>query len=121
MGFFQPNLLCFVLCYCFHVVRWGLSRRLDLILCLNGLILRQNGFLVIINDDFLEMGECRGNQIFFSATCPGQVASTCPEEFFTCPKIFCNCISFGQVANTTISDSKCNSNQTVVDEGSSDL
>ena len=26
--FFQPNSLCFVLCYGFHVVRWGLVRNL---------------------------------------------------------------------------------------------
>ena len=56
MGFFQPNLLCFVLCYGFHVVRWGLSSRLDLILCRNGLILRRNGFQVNVNDDFFEEG-----------------------------------------------------------------
>ena len=24
--FFQPNLLCFIICYDFHVVRWGLVR-----------------------------------------------------------------------------------------------
>ena len=66
----------------------------------------------------------RGDQIFFSATCPGQVASKNPlvlRNFLLVPKYFSNCISFGQVANTTISYSKCNSNQTVVDEGSSDL
>ena len=66
----------------------------------------------------------RGDQIFFSATCPGQVASKNPlvlRNFLLVPKYFSNCISFGQVANTTISDSKCNSNQTVVDEGSSDI
>ena len=67
---------------------------------------------------------CRGDQIFFSATCPGQVASKNPlvlRNFLLVPKCFSNCTSFGQVANTTISYSKCNSNQTVVDEGSSDL
>ena len=68
----------------------------------------------------------RGDQIFFSATCPGQVASKNPlvlRNFLFVPKYFSNCISFGQVVNTTISYSKCNSNQTVtvVDEGSSDL
>ena len=26
LEFFQPNLLCFVLCYGFRVVRWGLVR-----------------------------------------------------------------------------------------------
>ena len=56
MGIFQPNLLCFVLCYGFHVVRWGLSPRSDLILRQNGLILRRNGFQVITNDDFFEEG-----------------------------------------------------------------
>ena len=66
----------------------------------------------------------RGDQIFFSATCPGQVASKNPlvlRNFLLVPKYFSHCISFGQVVNTTISYSKCNSNQTVVDEGSSDL
>ena len=66
----------------------------------------------------------RGDQIFFSATCPGQVASKNPlvlMNFLLVPKYFSNYISLGQVANTTISYSKCNSNQTVVDEGSSDL
>ena len=66
----------------------------------------------------------RGDQIFFSATCPGQVASKNPlvlRNFLLVPKYFSNCTSFGQVANTTISYSKCNSNQTVVDEGSSNL
>ena len=33
---------------------------LDLIVSRNGLILRRNGFQVIINDDFLEEGECYG-------------------------------------------------------------
>ena len=51
-GTFFQNFLCFVLCYDFHVVRWGLDR--------NGLILRQNGFTVIINGDFLEEGEWCG-------------------------------------------------------------
>ena len=66
----------------------------------------------------------RGDQIFFSATCPGQVASKNPlvlRNFLLVPKYFSHCISFGQVVNTTISYSKCNSNQTVVDEGSSDI
>ena len=43
------------------------------------------------------------------------------RNFLLAPKYFSNCISFGQVANTTISYSKCNSNQTVVDEGNGDL
>ena len=46
--FFQPNLLCSVLCYGFHVVRCGLSPRLDLILRRNGLIVRRNGFQVMM-------------------------------------------------------------------------
>ena len=62
----------------------------------------------------------RGDQIFedqqdFSATCPGQVASKNPlvlRNFLLVPKYFSNCISFGQVANTTISYSECSSNQT---------
>ena len=37
-------------------VRWGLSPRLDLILCRNGLILRRNGFQLIMNEGFLEVG-----------------------------------------------------------------
>ena len=53
---FKPNLLCFVLCYGFQVVRWGLSPGLDLIFRRIGLILRRNGFPVIINDDFFEEG-----------------------------------------------------------------
>ena len=57
---FQPNLLCFVLNYGFHVVRWGLSPRLDLILRRKGLILRRNGFQVIINGNYLEDGEFYG-------------------------------------------------------------
>ena len=76
--------------------------------------------------------EIRGDQIFFSATCPGQVASKNPlvlRNFLFVPKYFGNCIFFGQVANTTISYSKCNSNQTelqfksnrAVDETSSDI
>ena len=58
---FQPNLLCCVLCYGFHVVRWGLSPRLDLLLRRNGLIVCQSGFQVIINDDFLEEGGVTAN------------------------------------------------------------
>ena len=54
--FFQPNLLCFVVCYGFHVVRWGLSPGLDLLLRQNGLILRRNGF----HNYYLEEGECCG-------------------------------------------------------------
>ena len=47
MGIYQPDLLCFVLCYDFHVVRWGRSPKLDLILSRNGLILLRNGFQVM--------------------------------------------------------------------------
>ena len=56
----------------------------------------------------------RGDQIFFSVTCPGQVASKNPlvlKNFSLVPKYFSNRRSIGQVANTTISYSKCNSNQ----------
>ena len=63
-------------------------------------------------------GECswhsRADQFFFSATCPGQVASKNPlvlNNFLLVPKYFSNCKSKGQIANTTISYSKCNSNQ----------
>ena len=56
----------------------------------------------------------RGDQIFFSATCPGQVTSKNPlvlKNFLLVPKYFSNPKSIGQIANTTISSSKCNSNQ----------
>ena len=61
-----------------------------------------------------EEAAIRGDQIFFSATCPGQVASENPlvlRNFLLVPKYFNNCKSFGQVANTTISYTKFNSNQ----------
>ena len=48
----------------------------------------------------------RGDQIFFSATCPGQVACKNPlvlRNFLLVPKYFSNRKSIGQVANTTIS------------------
>ena len=48
----------------------------------------------------------RGDQIFFSATCPGQVACKNPlvlRNFLLVPKYFNNRKSIGQVANTTIS------------------
>ena len=57
--FLRDFLPTFVLCYGFHVVRWGLSTRLDLIPSRNGLIIRRNGFQVITNDDFLEEGVLR--------------------------------------------------------------
>ena len=56
----------------------------------------------------------RDDQIFFSATCPGQVASKNPlvlKNFLLVPKYFSNRKSIGQTVNTTISFSKCNSNQ----------
>ena len=37
--------------------KMGAQSGIGLILLQNGLILRQNGFPVIINDDFLEKGE----------------------------------------------------------------
>ena len=40
--------------------KMGARPGLDLIRCRKGLIVRRNGFLVIINDDFLEEGECYG-------------------------------------------------------------
>ena len=61
------------------------------------------------------VGQFRGDQIFFSATCPGQVASKNPlvlRNFLLVPKYFSNRKSISQVANTTISYPKCNSNQT---------
>ena len=48
----------------------------------------------------------RGDQIFFSATCPGQVACKNPlvlSNFLLVPKYFSNRKSIGQVANTTSS------------------
>ena len=48
----------------------------------------------------------RGDQIFFSATCPGQVACKNPlvlRNFLLVPKYFSNRKSIGQVANNTIS------------------
>ena len=54
MGIFSAKFA--MLCYDFHVVKWGLSPGFDSILCRNGLILRRNGFPLIINDDFLEEG-----------------------------------------------------------------
>ena len=48
----------------------------------------------------------RGDQIFFSATCPGQVACKNPlvlRNFLLVPKYFSYRKSIGQVANTTIS------------------
>ena len=53
-----------------------------------------------------ESGALRGDQIFFSATCPGQVACKNPlvlRNFLLVPKYFNNRKSIGQVANTTIS------------------
>ena len=58
--------------------------------------------------------QTRGDQIFFSATCPGQVASKNPlvlKDFLLVPKYFSDRKSIGQIANTTISYLKCNSNQ----------
>ena len=58
--------------------------------------------------------EIRGDQIFFSATCPGQVASKNPlvlKNFLHVPKYFSNRKSISQIAHTTISYLKCNSNQ----------
>ena len=57
--FFQPNLLCFF-CSLLRLLcrKMGAHPGLDLILRRNGFILRRNGFQVIINDDFLEEGEC---------------------------------------------------------------
>ena len=48
----------------------------------------------------------RGDQIFFSATCPGQVDcknALVLRNFLLVPKYFSNRKSIGQVANTTIS------------------
>ena len=54
----------------------------------------------------IRVGQGRGDQIFFSATCPGQVACKNPlvlRNFLLVPKYFSNRKSIGQVANTTIS------------------
>ena len=58
-AFFQPN------CYALFFVtlscrKMGAPPGLDLILHQSGLILCQNGFQIIINDVFLEEGECYG-------------------------------------------------------------
>ena len=60
MGFFSALFAMLCSLIQLSIVRWGLSLRLDLIICENGFILCQNGFKVIIhvNDDFLEKGEC---------------------------------------------------------------
>ena len=56
------SLICYALFFVAAFMSKLGARRpgLDLILSRNGLILRRNGFQVIINDDFLEEGECYG-------------------------------------------------------------
>ena len=58
------------------------------------------------NNDSQQEICARGDQIFFSATCPGQVTCKNPlvlRNFLLVPKYFSNRKSIGQVANTTIS------------------
>ena len=55
------SLICYALFFVTTLCcKMGARPGLDLILSRNGLILRRNGFQVIINDDFLEEGECYG-------------------------------------------------------------
>ena len=61
---------------------------------------------IMLCDMEMQLTSPRGDQIFFSATCPGQVACKNPlvlRNFLLVPKYFSNRKSIGQVANTTIS------------------
>ena len=64
----QLSGICFsyasFLCYGFHV-RWGLVR--------NWTLLSRKWLHVIINDDFLEMGECYDQALLPSITCLGRL------------------------------------------------
>ena len=74
--------------------RYGLKREIPLFLPLGD------------DPSFRSQNLGRGDQIFFSATCPGQVACKNPlvlRNFLLVPKYFSNRKSIGQVANTTIS------------------
>ena len=54
-----------LLCYDCHVVRWGLGR--------DRILLSRKWLHVIINDDFLEKGECYGPALLPSIICPGSL------------------------------------------------
>ena len=61
MGYFF-NLICYALFFVTALMRkMGARPGLDLILRRNGLILRRNGFQVIINDDLLEEEDVTAN------------------------------------------------------------
>ena len=65
--------------------------------------------------DTWRSGVSRGDQIFFSATCPGQVGSKNPlvlRNFLLVPKYFSNCKSLIRLQIPLFLIQKCNSNQT---------
>ena len=57
------------LCYDYHVVRWGPSR--------DWTLFRRKWLGVIINDDFLEKGECYGLALLPSIICLGRFRMAC--------------------------------------------
>ena len=61
------------ICYDFHVVRWGLVRDWTLI--------HRTWLHVIINDDFLEEGECYGLSLLPSIICLGKLRIACTYIF----------------------------------------
>ena len=61
------------LCYEFHVVRLGLVR--------DRTLLRRKWLRVIINDDFLEKGECYGLALLPSIICLGRLRIACRYIF----------------------------------------
>ena len=64
--FFQ---LCFILCYDFHVLRWRLVR--------DQTLFSRKWLPVIINDDFLEKGECYSLPLLPSIICLGRFHIAC--------------------------------------------
>ena len=68
IDFFFSSFASF-LCYNFHEEGWGLIRHWTL--------LRRKWLCVIINDDFLEEGECYGLSILHSITCLGRFRIAC--------------------------------------------
>ena len=61
------------LCYDFHVVRWGLVR--------DRTLLSRKWLHVIINDDFLEKGECYGPALLLSIICLGRLCVASKYKF----------------------------------------
>ena len=61
------------LCYGFHVVRWGLVR--------DWTLFRRKWLYVIINDDFLEKGECYCLALLPSIICLGRLCIACKYIF----------------------------------------